>query len=177
MAWAVDVITNQTMPEHMNNFFMIAGGALAVENTMKVAMDWKMHDRQAKGLVDEKSVCGREGFLLGAEMRESSKISIGHFKEAFHGRSGYTMSTTNTDPNKTSNFIKFNWPRFNNPKINFPLDEEENARLDRLESSVIHDIREYGENHPDTIAGIIIEPIHRVKEATILQTRIHEKPL
>ena len=48
MAWAVDVITNQTMPEHMNNFFMIAGGALAVENTMKVAMDWKMHDRQAK---------------------------------------------------------------------------------------------------------------------------------
>ena len=92
-------------------------------------------------------------------MRESSKISIGHFKEAFHGRSGYTMSTTNTDPNKTSNFIKFNWPRFNNPKINFPLDKEENARLDRLESSVIHDIREYGENHPDTIAGIIIEPI------------------
>ena len=159
MAWAVDVITNQTMPEHMNNFFMIAGGALAVENTMKVAMDWKMHDRQAKGLVDEKSVCGRKGFCWGAEMRESSKISIGHFKEAFHGRSGYTMSTTNTDPNKTSNFIKFNWPRFNNPKINFPLDEEENARLDRLESSVIHDIREYGENHPDTIAGIIIEPI------------------
>jgi len=36
-----------------------------------------------------------------------------HFRHAFHGRTGYTMSPpeTNTDPRKTDLFAKFNWPR------------------------------------------------------------------
>jgi len=159
MADAVETIADISMPGYLPNMFMVAGGALAVENALKVSMDWKMHDRQSKGLVDEKSVCGRDGFCWEAEHRESSKISIGHFREAFHGRSGYTMSTTNTDPNKTSNFIKFDWPRFTNPTIKFPLDSAENLRLDALEASVIEEIRNHGEKNPDTIAGIIIEPI------------------
>ena len=159
MADAVQTIADISMPGYLPNLFMVAGGALAVENAMKVSMDWKMHDRQSKGLVDEKSICGTDGFSWEAEHRESSKISIGHFREAFHGRSGYTMSATNTDPNKTSNFIKFDWPRFTNPKIQFPLNEQENNRLDELENSVIDEIRSHAEKHPDTISGIIIEPI------------------
>ena len=159
MADAVETIADISMPGYLPNLFMVAGGALAVENALKVSMDWKMHDRQSKGLVDEKSVCGRDGFCWEAEHRESSRISIGHFREAFHGRSGYTMSTTNTDPNKTSNFIKFDWPRFTNPKIQFPLDSNENQRLDALEASVFEEIRNHAEKYPDTIAGIIIEPI------------------
>ena len=159
MAEAVETIADIAMPGYLPNLFMVAGGALAVENALKVSMDWKMHDRQSKGLVDEKSVCGRDGFCWEAEHRESSMISIGHFREAFHGRSGYTMSTTNTDPNKISNFIKFDWPRFTNPTIKFPLNDAENHRLDAFEASVIEEIRSHGEKHPDTIAGIIIEPI------------------
>ena len=38
-----------------------------------------------------------------------------HFRRAFHGRSGYTMSLTNTDPRKTDLFAKFDWPRVSCP--------------------------------------------------------------
>ena len=47
-----------------------------------------------------------------------------HFKEAFHGRSGYTLSLTNTDPVKTKYFPKFDWPRIDNPYLSFPLNEK-----------------------------------------------------
>src|SRR5437763_3336720 len=48
-----------------------------------------------------------------------------HFQHAFHGRRGYTMSLTNTDPRKTDLFAKFAWPRVSNPHINFSLPESE----------------------------------------------------
>ena len=33
-----------------------------------------------------------------------------HLRQAFHGRSGYALSLTNTDPVKTDFFPKFRWP-------------------------------------------------------------------
>ena len=38
-----------------------------------------------------------------------------HLTRAFHGRSGYTLSLTNTDPVKTDRFPKFDWPRIDVP--------------------------------------------------------------
>src|SRR5215216_5453071 len=76
----------------MERYFFIEGGALAVENALKAAMDWKVRKNLAAGK-------GERG------------TEIMHFERAFHGRTGYTMSLTNTDPRKTDYFAKFPWPR------------------------------------------------------------------
>ena len=83
----------------------IAGGALAVENALKTAFDWKVNLNRAAGRSD-----------LGSR--------VIHFRESFHGRSGYTLSLTNTDPTKTDAFPIFDWPRIDNPKLRFPVTAE-----------------------------------------------------
>ena len=144
MADAVDTIGNLAKPAHMSNMFFIAGGALGIENALKASMDWKQQERSRKGLP------GDDNF---------PNISIAHLEEAFHGRSGYTMSLTNTDPTKTDRYPKFEWPRIPNPKINFPLDAYESARLDEAESVSIESLIAESENNPDEIAAVIVEPI------------------
>src|SRR5260370_10997960 len=76
----------------LERYLFIEGGAAAVENCLKAAMDWKVRKNMAAGH-------GERG------------TKILHFRHAFHGRSGYTMSLTNTDPRKTDLFAKFDWPR------------------------------------------------------------------
>ncbi|MDZ7377260.1 MAG: aminotransferase class III-fold pyridoxal phosphate-dependent enzyme, partial [candidate division KSB1 bacterium] len=78
----------------------------------------------------------------------------------FHGRSGYTLSLTNTaDPRKTMYFPKFNWPRVLNPKITFPLNEENLRRVEKAEQMSLQQIKRAILDNPDDIAAIIIEPI------------------
>ncbi|MGI8891315.1 MAG: L-lysine 6-transaminase [Chthoniobacterales bacterium] len=125
----------------LERMLFIEGGALAVENTLKAAMDWKVRKNMAAGL-------GERG------------TEILHFKSAFHGRSGYTMSLTNTDPRKTDLFAKFSWPRVSTPFINFSLGEKEReadviAREKKSEAEIMQLISEKGVD----IAAIIIEPI------------------
>ena len=86
----------------LERYFFIEGGALAVENALKAAMDWKVRRNLAAGL-------GERG------------TEIIHFERAFHGRSGYTMSLTNTDPRKIAYFAKFPWPRIIAPNLDFSL--------------------------------------------------------
>ena len=104
MAEFVDTFSRVAKPDYMKHLFFVDGGALAVANGLKVAFDWKVRKNFKKGYKEEKG------------------LQAMHFKEAFHGRSGYTMSLTNTDPNKVKYFPKFDWPRIINPKITFPLD-------------------------------------------------------
>jgi L-lysine 6-transaminase len=153
MAEAIDTIGRISKPSYLPNMFFIAGGALAVENCLKCAMDWKSNQREQNG-IDSKNK-----FDWRADLEASAKITIGHFNEAFHGRSGYTLSLTNTDPTKTKRFTKFDWPRFNNPTIRFPIDQTENHRLDILEQDILDSIRTHASARPDTMAAIIIEPI------------------
>ena len=94
------------IPSYLPHAFFIAGGALAVENAIKVAMDWKVQKNFAKGHKEEK------GF------------KVLHFERAFHGRTGYTLSLTNTLPDKTKWFAKFDWPRVSIPTVKFPLVDE-----------------------------------------------------
>ena len=101
------------IPSYLPNAFFIAGGSLAIENALKVAMDWKVQKNFQKGHKEEK------GF------------KILHFEQAFHGRSGYTLSLTNTLPDKTKWFAKFDWPRVSNPKIKFPLTPESIADVEQ----------------------------------------------
>lgn len=110
----------KTLPEFKKSFF-ISGGALAVENALKAAFDWKSQK------------------LNISTQEEVNKLDIVHFENAFHGRSGYTLSLTNTDPNKTNFFSKFDWTRL-------PVD---NGELDKLEKILKNNY----------VAAVIIEPI------------------
>jgi len=125
----------------LNRFFFIDGGTMAVENALKAAMDWKVRKNIARGL-------GERG------------TEIIHFEHAFHGRSGYALSLTNTDPRKTAYFPKFPWPRIPAPVIDFSLAPSERAQVtaekERLSEERIGDVlREKGAD----IAAIIVEPI------------------
>ncbi len=136
----LSVFNELAIPEYLKNTFFIEGGSLAVENALKVAFDWKVR----KNLVKNKNKKGYQ---------------IIHFKEAFHGRTGYTLSLTNTDPIKTKYFPKFDWPRINNPHLNFPLSDQVISDVEKNEKIAIEQIRKAIKNNPDDIAGLIIEPI------------------
>lgn len=142
MAEFVSAFSSVARPDFMKYMFFIEGGALAVENALKTAFDWKVRLNLAKGMSQEK------GF------------KVLHFRQAFHGRSGYTLSLTNTaDPRKTQFFPKFDWPRVSNPKCSFPLEGENLERVKQAETESIREILEALERHPDEIACIILEPI------------------
>lgn len=140
MAEFVETFGKIAMPDHFKYLFFVEGGSVAVENGLKVAMDWKVRKNFAKGIKEEKG----------------GKVM--HFKQAFHGRTGYTLSLTNTDPNKTKYFPKFDWPRISNPKIIFPLSENL-ERVIAAENQAIDEIYSYIKTDGDDICCIIIEPI------------------
>ncbi len=126
----------------LERYLFIEGGALAVENTLKAAMDWKVRKNIAAGH-------GERG------------TEILHFQHAFHGRSGYTMSLTNTDPRKTDLFAKFDWPRVSVPYIDFSLPEaERRSRRHRAGKEIrARNPRASSRERGIDIAAIIIEPI------------------
>lgn len=141
MAQFVATFERVCMPDEFKHLFFIAGGTLAVENAVKVAFDWKTRKNMAAGK-------GEKGY------------KIIHFKEAFHGRSGYTLSMTNThDPNKNKLFAKFDWPRIDNPKVTFPLEGENLKTVIEAEKLAVKQIEEAFAKNSDDIAAIIIEPI------------------
>ena len=125
----------------LERYFFIDGGALAVENALKAAMDWKVRKNIAAG-------------------RGERGTEIIHFKHAFHGRSGYTMSLTNTDPRKVQHFAKFPWPRISTPMLNFALPEKERlADVIAKEKIAEKEIRDVLAAKAVDVAAIIIEPI------------------
>ncbi|HAV92547.1 TPA: L-lysine 6-transaminase [candidate division WOR-3 bacterium] len=141
MAEFVSTFARVAKPEWMKYLFFVSGGALAVENALKTAFDWKIRKNLSKGK-------GEKG----------NKIL--HFKHAFHGRSGYTLSLTNTfDPRKTKYFPKFDWPRVESPALHFPVDEQEIERIKKEEIKIMNEISNIIKNDGDDIAALLIEPI------------------
>jgi L-lysine 6-transaminase len=140
----VEVFRRLAMPAPFVHAFFVAGGALAVENAMKAAFDWKAQKNRARGVAG------------GAD-------KILHFREAFHGRSGYGLSVTNTDEVKTRDFPKFSWPRVENPKLRFP--KAQAAAAGALQETVaaerraVEQIEAAFAADPHGIAAILIEPV------------------
>jgi len=99
-----------------SHYFFIDGGALGVENALKAAFDWKA---QKLGIYNQESVNG---------------MDVVHLYKAFHGRTGYTLSLTNTELNKTKFFPQFNWSTIYD--------------IDKLDQYMHHDV-----------AAIVVEPI------------------
>ncbi|MCB9655479.1 MAG: L-lysine 6-transaminase [Deltaproteobacteria bacterium] len=142
----VETFRNEALGEGMKYLFFISGGALAVENALKAAFDWKTRKNLAAG--------GVRAAVPGDQVL--------HFKHAFHGRSGYTLSLTNTaDPRKTEHFPKFGWPRVSSPAVVFDgIGEPDIAETERAEAEALREIDEaYDRLGADRIAAIIIEPI------------------
>lgn len=137
----VETLFQTVLPQAFKYVFFIEGGALAVENALKVAFDWKV----------------RKNFRKGYTRETGHKVI--HFQQAFHGRSGYTLSLTNTDPLKTAYFPKFDFPRIINPKLFFPQTEDSLARTIATEQQAIEQIHQALRTYGDDIAAIIIEPI------------------
>jgi L-lysine 6-transaminase len=137
----VEKFSNTAIPEYLPHAFFIEGGALGVENALKVAFDWKVRKNMEKGK-------GEKG----------GKII--HFKQAFHGRTGYTLSLTNTsDPRKTMYFPKFDWPRIDIPKLSFPITDIVLQEVEKNERIAIDQIKTALANNKDDVAALIIEPI------------------
>src|SRR5207244_11090027 len=112
LAEFVETLSRTAAPATHPHYFFVEGGSLAVENAMKVAFDWKVRRNQLEGHGE-----------LGSQ--------ILHFEQEFHGRSGYALCVTNTDPAKTLHFPKFVWPSMTNPAMRFPQDE-----------AALHEVRE-----------------------------------
>ncbi len=126
------------IPDYLPHLFFVSGGALAVENALKVAFDWKVRKNLEAG-------------------REELGSKIIHFRHAFHGRTGYTLSLTNTaDPRKYQYFPLFDWPRIDPPMLRFPVDEDAALKNDEAAFAAIE--QAFADN-PHDIAGILIEPI------------------
>ncbi|AZI40602.1 L-lysine 6-transaminase [Epilithonimonas vandammei] len=137
----MEVFSRVAIPKELPYCFFVEGGALAVENALKTAFDWKTRKNWQKDIDKE------AGMVI-------------HFKQSFHGRSGYTLSLTNTsDPRKHQYFPKFDWPRITNPKLNFPITEENLEETIKHEQLALLHIQEAILANPDEVACIIIEPI------------------
>ena len=121
------------------HLFFVEGGALAVENALKVAFDWKSRRNER-------------------ERRPEPADMVMHLRHAFHGRSGYTLSLTNTDPAKTDRFPKFAWPRISSPALRFPL-ETNAAENQRSEDAALDEAASGFAQNPHRIVCFIAEPI------------------
>jgi len=138
MARFVDTFARVLGDAGLPHLFFVEGGALAVENALKVAFDWKSRWNEAHGLDPARGT------------------RVLHLREAFHGRSGYTMSLTNTDPVKTARYPTFAWPRIDNPYVRaaIPAAEQRERELAALAQA-----QEAFAAHPHDIACVIVEAI------------------
>jgi L-lysine 6-transaminase len=135
----VDTLSRTAAPPQFPHYFFVEGGALAIENAMKAAFDWKVRKNLSAG-------------------RPALGSQILHFQNAFHGRAGYTLSVTNTEPAKTLHFPKFDWPRIQAPSVSFPLAEHLDDLLQR-ERAAVRAIEQAFDAREHDIAAILIEPV------------------
>ena len=137
----METFSKYAMPKHFKKVFFIDGGSLAVENALKAAFDWKKRKNLDNGF-----------------KQEGDKVI--YFNQSFHGRSGYTLTLTNTsDPRKTMYFPKFPWFKVDNPKLSFPVSDTVLNDLVIKENKIIKEINNIISKNVNDVAAIIIEPI------------------
>ncbi|SEH03473.1 L-lysine 6-transaminase [Nonomuraea solani] len=139
-AHLVDTFARVLGDPALPHLFFVEGGALAVENALKCAFDWKSRHNESHG---RPAGLGKKAL---------------HLTMAFHGRSGYALSLTNTNPAITERFPLFDWPRVATPTVTFPVAEHldaivaaERRALDQAEAAFAR--------HGHDIACFIAEPI------------------
>ena len=138
----VEAFATRATPRGFPYHFWISGGALAVENALKTAFDWKARKLGLARVTDD-----------------GASLAVLHFRQAFHGRSGYTLSLTNTLPDKTALFPKFPWPRVHNPALAFDADGGIANDVEAEERRALSEIDAAFARHRDRIAAIVVEPM------------------
>lgn len=152
----METFARVAMPDYLQYAFFVEGGTLAVENALKAAFDWKT----------------RKNLMNG--QNEEADIVI-HFKESFHGRSGYTLSLTNTsDPRKHMYFPKFDWPRIINPKLHFPIDKENLEETIEKEYHAKQQIESAFKKYGNRVACIIVETLQGEGGDNYFRKEFHE---
>jgi len=141
MAEFVATFQRLAMHKDFKYLFFVEGGTLAVENALKVAFDYKV----------------RQNFRKGATREIGTKVV--HFRNAFHGRSGYTLSLTNTLADKIAYFPKFDWPRLDAPGMRFPMDAQAEKDVSAAEERTLKQLNWLGQQDGDDIACVILETI------------------
>jgi L-lysine 6-transaminase len=142
MAEFVETFARFAIPQDLPYLFLVSGGAVAVANLLKMAFDWKVRKNIQRGLPANK---GQQ---------------VIHFKRCFHGRTGYTLSMTDSiDPTKTQYFPKLDWPRITCPAVIFPLSDRNVEKAKTIEAKAIAEIKQALIDNPDDVAALIIEPI------------------
>ncbi len=136
MARFVDTFRRVLGDPRLPHMFFVEGGALAVENALKAAFDWKSRRNEA----------------AGRDPRLGTQVL--HLEQAFHGRSGYTLSLTNTDPVKTARFPRFAWPRIPSPYVS---GTRGNVRV--REAAALDAARAAFARAPHDIACFVAEPV------------------
>jgi L-lysine 6-transaminase len=134
MAQFVDTFARVLGDPALPHLFFVEGGALAVENALKVAFDWKSRWNEAHGI-------------------NAPGAKVLHLREAFHGRSGYTLSLTNTDPVKVERFPQFAWPRIPSPYLSPGRD------MAAAEAETLAAAHAAFRQYPHDIACFVMEPI------------------
>jgi L-lysine 6-transaminase len=130
---------SKATPDFRHHFY-VEGGSAGVENALKAAFDWKFQKFDH----------------TNDECPSDRCLSVIAFKDAFHGRGGYTLSLTNNRYSdlKVKRFPKFGWHHIKNPAINL---YDNDYDLDFAESATLANVRLTCEERK--IAAIIIEPI------------------
>jgi len=142
MAEFVETFSEIGIPDALPHAFFIDGGALAIENALKTAFDWKIRKNLSEGIKGDRG------------------MKIISLQDAFHGRSGYTLSITNTiNPWINKYFPQFDWPNVLNPKIQFPLNEENLEKVQTAERESLQQIKKIIQEEGHDIAGFVLEPI------------------
>ncbi len=141
LATFVETFFQLAVPKGFQHSFFVAGGALGIENALKASFDWKVKHNFRKGYTRE----------------------VGHkvisFNQAFHGRTGYTMTLTRTEPIKYMYYPMFDWPKVSNPWVKFPLSDENLAEVKEREELSLNQVKQAFHDNRNEIAAIIIEPI------------------
>ncbi len=140
MAEFVETFRRVLGDPRLPHLFFIEGGGLAIENALKAAFDYKSRLNESRGLSP----------TLGSQVM--------HLQYAFHGRTGYTMSLTNTDPTKTARFPAFDWPRISAPYLGTDSDGRPRP-VAELEAKSLAEATRAFEVHGADIAAFIVEPI------------------
>ncbi|EFC86548.1 L-lysine 6-transaminase [Parafrankia sp. EUN1f] len=137
----VETFTRVLGDPELPHLFFVEGGSPAVENALKCAFDWKSRHNEAHGRPAE----------LGRRVL--------HLRSAFHGRGGYTLSVTNTDPVKTERFPVFDWPRIDCPAMTFPCTGPALDAVVAAERRALAQAEAAFARHPHDIACFLAEPI------------------
>jgi L-lysine 6-transaminase len=142
LAELVQALSYAAIPEDLPRLCLVEDPERAINEALKAAFDWKSRKNLERGL------------------EEGSACSVLHFRQAFHGTSGYGLSLTNTgDPALTRHYPRHDWPRAPNPYARFPLEGASLRDTEDREIQAVADVRSALRERPHRIAAVVIEPI------------------